>query len=215
MMTTLNKMGKFITIEGTEGVGKTTNIEYIKQRLTEEGIDFVATREPGGTPLAEQIRTFLLTPHAEQMDPTAELLMIFAARAQHLCNVILPALRQGKWVLCDRFTDATYAYQGGGRQMDKACIQVLEQLVQQDLRPDAVILLDVPVEVGLTRAKARGTLDRFEREDIEFFERVRQVYLERARINKRYHVVDAGQSLEKVQAQLQGVLQLILSQANG
>ena len=198
--------GKFITIEGTEGVGKTTNIEFIKQWLNENNIEFIATREPGGTPLAEQLRGLLLQPRDEAVDETAELLMVFAARAQHLNQVIIPALDQGKWVLCDRFTDATYAYQGGGRQMNTETINNLENLVQRALRPDAVLLLDIPVEQGLERARGRGELDRFEQEDIAFFERVRTAYLQRAKNNDDYHVLDASQPLEQVQAQLQTVL---------
>ena len=198
--------GKFITIEGTEGVGKTTNIEFIKQWLNENKIDFIATREPGGTPLAEQLRGLLLQPRDEAVDETAELLMVFAARAQHLNQVIIPALQQGKWVLCDRFTDATYAYQGGGRQMNTETIGNLENLVQRALRPDAVLLLDIPVEQGLERARGRGELDRFEQEDIAFFERVRTTYLQRAKNNDDYHVLDASQPLEQVQAQLKTVL---------
>lgn len=198
--------GKFITIEGTEGVGKTTNIEFIKQWLNENNIEFIATREPGGTPLAEQLRGLLLQPRDEAVDETAELLMVFAARAQHLNQVIIPALDQGKWVLCDRFTDATYAYQGGGRQMNTETISNLENLVQRALRPDAVLLLDIPVEQGLERARGRGELDRFEQEDIAFFERVRTAYLQRAKNNDDYHVLDASQPLEQVQAQLQTVL---------
>lgn len=199
--------GKFITVEGTEGVGKTTNIEFIKQWLHDNNIEFVATREPGGTPLAEQLRQLLLQPRDEAVDQTAELLMVFAARAQHLNQLILPALQQGKWVLCDRFTDATYAYQGGGRQMDRAMIANLENLVQSSLRPDAVVLLDIPVEQGLERARDRGELDRFEQEDIAFFERVRSAYLERARAYPHYHIVDASLPLEGVQQQLLNVLQ--------
>lgn len=198
--------GKFITIEGTEGVGKTTNIEFIKHWLNENNIEFIATREPGGTPLAEQLRGLLLQPRDEAVDETAELLMVFAARAQHLNQVIIPALEQGKWVLCDRFTDATYAYQGGGRQMNTETINNLENLVQRALRPDAVLLLDIPVEQGLERARGRGELDRFEQEDIAFFERVRNAYLQRAKNNDDYHVLDASQPLEQVQAQLKTVL---------
>ena len=198
--------GKFITIEGTEGVGKTTNIEFIKHWLNENNIEFIATREPGGTPLAEQLRGLLLQPRDEAVDETAELLMVFAARAQHLNQVIIPALDQGKWVLCDRFTDATYAYQGGGRQMNTETIGNLENLVQRALRPDAVLLLDIPVEQGLERARGRGELDRFEQEDIAFFERVRTTYLQRAKNNDDYHVLDASQPLEQVQAQLKTVL---------
>lgn len=198
--------GKFITVEGTEGVGKTTNLEYIKHWLQQNQIEFIATREPGGTPLAEQLRELLLQPRDECVDEKAELLMVFAARAQHLNQVIKPALEQGVWVLCDRFTDATYAYQGGGRQMDLAVIATLENVVQSELRPDAVILLDVPVEIGLARARGRGELDRFEQEDVAFFERVRAAYHRRAEGNAHYHMIDAGQELQQVQVQLGSAL---------
>ena len=202
----MTQRGKFITVEGTEGVGKTTNLEFIRNWLQQYNIEFISTREPGGTPLAEQLRELLLQPRDEPVDQTAELLMVFAARAQHLHQVIVPALEQGTWVLCDRFTDATYAYQGGGRQMDTALIAHLESLVQGSLRPDAVILLDVPVEIGLARAKDRGDLDRFEQEDVAFFERVRGAYRERAEGQGHYHLVDASQSLQQVQADLALVL---------
>lgn len=199
--------GKFITVEGTEGVGKTTNIEFIQQWLSNNGIDYVATREPGGTPLAEQLRELLLQPRDEPVNQEAELLMVFAARAQHLNQVIIPALQAGKWVLCDRFTDATYAYQGGGRQMDVQTIATLETLVQKSLRPDAVLLLDIPVEIGLERARGRGALDRFEQEDLAFFERVRSAYLQRAQNQSNYHVLDASNPLDQVQQQLHQVLE--------
>jgi dTMP kinase len=203
--------GLFVTVEGSEGVGKSTNIEFIKQWLVGNQIEFIVTREPGGTPLAEQLRELLLQTREEAVDETAELLMVFAARAQHLNRVILPALREGKWVLCDRFTDATYAYQGGGRNMNKATIEQLENLVQHSLRPDAVILLDVSVEIGLQRARGRGELDRFERESVSFFERVRTAYLERAANQSHYYVVDAGQPLNQVQQQLSVVLSALKS----
>lgn len=196
------KRGKFITVEGTEGVGKTTNIAFIRSWLEQQNIPYIATREPGGTPLAEQLRGLLLQPRVETVNPLAELLMVFAARAQHLAEVIQPALEQGNWVLCDRFTDATYAYQGGGRRMDIAAIATLENLVQGELRPDAVLLLDIPVQLGLERARGRGDLDRFEQEDIAFFERVRNAYLARAKGNPHYHVIDASQPLEAVQQDL-------------
>lgn len=192
--------GKFITIEGTEGVGKTTNIEFIQAWLNSRKLDFVSTREPGGTPLAEQIRELLLTPRKEKVSNSAELLLMFAGRAQHLDHVILPAIQSGRWVLCDRFTDATYAYQGYGRGMDKALIAQLEQLVQADLRPNLTLILDIPVEIGLKRASQRSTPDRFEREQTEFFERVRQGYLSTATESpERCVVIDASQPLEDVQ----------------
>ena len=173
--------GKFITVEGIEGVGKSTNIEFIHRQLLAAGREVVLTREPGGTPLAEAIRELLLDPEYTGMDTHCELQLVFAARAEHLARVIRPALAQGKWVLCDRFTDATYAYQGGGRGIDTGIIASLETLVQGGFRPDLTLLLDVPVAVGLSRAGKRGTLDRFEQEQVEFFERVRLCYLEMAR----------------------------------
>ena len=202
--------GKFITVEGIEGVGKTTNIDFIHQRLLAAGKDVVVTREPGGTPLGEAIRGLLLDPEYTGMDSSCELQLMFAARAEHLARVIRPALDKGQWVLCDRFTDATYAYQGGGRGIDTGVIARLEELVQGDFRPDLTLLLDVPVEIGLARASERGKLDRFEQEKVEFFERVRQAYLGMARQHAtRYRIVDASQPLEQVQKQLEVVLQSV------
>jgi dTMP kinase len=203
--------GKFITVEGIEGVGKTTNMEFLRQLITTAGKELVVTREPGGTPLGEAIRGLLLDPEYKGMDPDCELQLMFAARAEHLDKVIKPAIVAGQWVLCDRFTDATYAYQGGGRGLDTKKIAALEQLVQGDLRPDLTLLLDVPVEVGLERAGNRSKPDRFEQEEVEFFERVRQTYLEMARKHDgRYRVVDASQALENVQRQLTTILNEIL-----
>lgn len=192
--------GKFITIEGTEGVGKTTNIEFIQTWLNQQQVDFVTTREPGGTPLAEQIRELLLTPRDEKVCNSAELLLMFAGRAQHLDQVIVPAIQSGLCVVCDRFTDATYAYQGFGRGMDSTLIAHLERLVQAELRPDLTLILDIPVEIGLQRASQRSAPDRFEREQTEFFERVRQGYLSiAANEPERCVVIDASQPLEDVQ----------------
>ena len=192
--------GKFITIEGTEGVGKTTNIEFIQTWLNQQQVDFVTTREPGGTPLAEQIRELLLTPRDEKVCNSAELLLMFAGRAQHLDQVIVPAIQSGRCVVCDRFTDATYAYQGFGRGMDSTLIAHLERLVQAELRPDLTLILDIPVEIGLQRASQRSAPDRFEREQTEFFERVRQGYLSiAANEPQRCVVIDASQPLEDVQ----------------
>ncbi len=169
----------FISFEGTEGVGKTTLIKGVAKHLTAQGIDFVVTREPGGTPLAEQIRSLLLTPDGEKIAPSCELLLIFAARAQHLNQVIEPALARGQWVLCDRFVDATFAYQCGGRGLPTTQVQALvEQFVS--VLPAKTFWLDAPVEVGMARAGKRGALDRFEQERHEFFDRVRAVYAERA-----------------------------------
>ena len=192
--------GKFITIEGTEGVGKTTNIEFIQTWLNQQQVDFVTTREPGGTPLAEQIRELLLTPRDEKVCNSAEFLLMFAGRAQHLDQVIVPAIQSGLCVVCDRFTDATYAYQGFGRGMDSTLIAHLERLVQAELRPDLTLILDIPVEIGLQRASQRSAPDRFEREQTEFFERVRQGYLSiAANEPERCVVIDASQPLEDVQ----------------
>jgi dTMP kinase len=198
---------KFITVEGAEGVGKSTNIETLKALLEENGIDFILTREPGGTDAAEQIRDMLLSIREEPLGEMSELLLVFAARAQHLDQLIKPALRQGKWVICDRFTDATYAYQGGGRGLNKQIIADLENMVQQELRPDLTILLDLDPETGLKRAAARGDLDRFEREELDFFNKVRDIYLERADQDKeRFIVIDASQQLEDVKSDLLAAL---------
>lgn len=199
--------GRFITMEGTEGVGKSTNLAFVKQWIEAQGHRVLVSREPGGTPLAEQVRELLLAQREEPVDATAELLLVFAARAQHLNQVINPALARGEWVLCDRFTDATYAYQGAGRGLDTQLITDLEQRVQGDLRPDLTIVLDIEPEVGLARASARAELDRFERESLDFFDRVRQGY--RARIEsapKRYALIDAGQSLAAVQKDIEQAL---------
>lgn len=205
------QQGKFLTIEGTEGVGKSTNLAFVRDWLSAREIEVVVTREPGGTPLAEEIRSLLLSKRSEAVDETAELLMVFAARAQHLAQVIKPALARGAWVLSDRFTDATYAYQGGGRGLSKTTIEQLEQLVQGDLRPDLTLILDIEVELGLNRARARGELDRFESETIEFFERVRAGYRQRASVApERYALIDAGQTLEQVQADIDKVLSALL-----
>ena len=207
--------GKFITIEGTEGVGKTTNIEFIQHWLNRRGVEFVSTREPGGTPLAEEVRELLLTPREEKVGDSTELLLMFAGRAQHLDQVILPALDSGTSVLCDRFTDASYAYQGFGREMDCSLIAELEQIVQGDLRPDLTLILDIPVEIGLKRASERSAPDRFEQEQIEFFDRVRQGYLKIAEENpKRCAVIDASQSLDEVQASIEVVLENFYSQSD-
>jgi dTMP kinase len=199
--------GRFITVEGIEGVGKTTNIDFIHRQLLAAGREVLLTREPGGTPLAEAIRGLLLDPEYTGMDARCELQLVFAARAEHLAKVIRPALEQGKWVLCDRFTDATYAYQGGGRGIETSIIAALEMLVQGDFRPDLTLLLDVPVAVGLARAGKRGALDRFEQEQVDFFDRVRMCYLDMAREHPaRYRVINAVQPLDQVQQELAAVL---------
>lgn len=210
-----SQIGKFITIEGVEGVGKTTNIDFIRQWLKQQGIPHINTREPGGTPLAEGIRELLLSPREEAVDENTELLMMFAARAQHLAQVIKPALARGEWVVCDRFTDATYAYQGGGRGVSMEKIAQLETLVQDTLRPDLTFVLDIPVDQGLARAKSRSAPDRFEREKLAFFDRVRDCYLTRAKAGPdQYRVVDASQSLEGVQADLAVLLGQYLSNSS-
>jgi dTMP kinase len=195
--------GKFITIEGTEGVGKTTNIEFIQSWLEQKKVGFVCTREPGGTPLAEQIRELLLTPREETVAGIAELLLMFAGRAQHLHHVIEPELTKGAWVLCDRFTDATYAYQGAGRNMGSDLITQLEMLVQNGLKPDLTLILDIPVALGLKRASERSKPDRFEQEQLEFFERVRQGYLSIAAGDPdRCVVIDASKPLNDVRTDI-------------
>ena len=200
--------GKFITIEGTEGVGKTTNMAFIKAWLEAKKLPYLSTREPGGTPLAEQIRELLLAPRAELVCSASELLLMFAGRAQHIDQVIEPALVGGNWILCDRFTDATYAYQGAGRNMGSELITKLEILVQGSLRPDLTLILDIPVEIGLKRASARSDPDRFELEQVEFFERVRRGYLGIAEQDPdRCKLIDASQPLEQVQSQIVGVLE--------
>lgn len=199
--------GRFITFEGTEGVGKSTQLENAATTLKQLGVELIVTREPGGTPMAENIRELLLAPREEPVHETTELLLMFAARAQHLHNRILPALDQGKWVLCDRFTDATFAYQGGGRGVSRERIALLEALVQGDVRPDHVILLDAPVETGMARARKRGELDRFEQEAQAFFQRIRDTYLERATaLPSKYHVVNAALPLDQVSASVSALL---------
>lgn len=205
--------GLFITVEGGEGVGKSTNIECIASILRSAEIDAVLTREPGGTPFAESIRNLLLQPVDEPVSENAELLLMFAARSQHISSVIEPALAKGSWVVCDRFTDATYAYQGGGRGIEEAKIADLENWVQGELRPDITILLDAPIEVGMTRAGKRGALDRFEQEKMDFFQRVRSSYLARAKNEpQRYRVIDASLSLSQVKASLRSVMEDVLAE---
>ena len=196
----MSQLGKFITVEGTEGVGKSTNIGFIKSVLEAQGVEVVLTREPGGTPLAEELRSLLLSPRDEHVHQDAEILMVFAARAQHLNQVILPALQRGAWVLSDRFTDATFAYQGMGRGIDWSIIAQLEALVQKGISPDLTVLLDMPVELGMQRALARSAPDRFEQEKLAFFEKVRKGYHQRVdEMPSRFAVIDASQSLEAVQ----------------
>jgi dTMP kinase len=203
--------GRFLTVEGIEGVGKSTQVAKLSTVLAHRNIAHVVTREPGGTALAENIRDLVLSPRAETMPPAAELLLMFAARAVHLANHIEPNLNAGRWVVCDRFTDATYAYQGAGRGMSQADIGYLESFVQGARRPDLTLLLDVPVDLGLARSRQRdagGARDRFERERGEFFERVRDGYLLRARTEPdRVAVIDAAASVDEVAARIMQVLE--------
>ena len=200
--------GKFITFEGIEGVGKSTQVSLITEELKRAGVDIVTTREPGGTEIAEAIRGVLLAHYAETMTSTTELLLLFAARAQHIATVIKPALAAGKCVICDRFTDATYAYQGGGRGVYLQNILQLENLVQGDLRPDLTILLDIAdVNMCIKRAKGIGTGDRIEIEEISFFERVRKLYLARANGNPaRFKVIDASKTIAELQPMILAVI---------
>jgi dTMP kinase len=204
--------GRFLTIEGIEGVGKSTQVARLSKGLSERGIAHVVTREPGGTPLAERIREIVLDKvRGETMPPTAELLLMFAARAVHLANHVEPNLRAGRWVICDRFTDATYAYQGGGRRLNVDHIRQLETMVQGARRPDLTVLLDAPVEQALRRARQRNAgaaADRFESERAEFFERVRDAYRARAAAEpNRIAVVDASQSIDTVALQILNLLE--------
>lgn len=199
--------GKFITVEGGEGAGKSTNLELIKELLEAAGHPVLFTREPGGTPLGEEIRAMLLGHRHDGMAPETELLLMFGARAEHLNRKIIPALNAGTWVLCDRFTDATYAYQGGGRGIAPERIQSLEQWVQHGLRPDLTLLLDLPVEVGLERVGRRSAPDRFESEARHFFQSVRACYLDIAKKEpERVKVIDASVPLPKVQSQIETVV---------
>jgi dTMP kinase len=202
----MSAAGRFVTMEGIEGVGKSTQVARLSEALKSLGVAHAVTREPGGTPLAESIRDVVLTPREETLPPTAELLLMFAARAVHLANHIEPNLRAGRWVICDRFTDATYAYQGGGRQLPMSSIGELESMVQGTLRPHLTLLLDAPVENALARARRRNAgapEDRFERERNEFFERVRSVYRARAAAEPdRIAIIDATGSIDEVGARI-------------
>jgi len=203
--------GKFITIEGGEGVGKSSNIAFILSYLKEKNINIVSTREPGGTVISEKIRGLLLDANNKSMVSDTELLLMFAARAQHLDELIKPSLEKNHWVLCDRFTDATYAYQGGGRGISMARIAELENWVQGTLRPDLTILLDLPIEIGMKRASERSEPDRIEKEKNSFFESVRQTYLDMAKASpERYRIIDASQALDNVQKDIAIVLESFL-----
>lgn len=211
--------GKFITVEGGEGAGKSVNLGYIRELLEQTGIEVIFTREPGGTALGEEVRDLLLGHKHTGMAGDSELLLMFAARAEHLVQLIIPALKAGKWVLCDRFTDASYAYQGGGRGIDRGRIKVLEEWVQQGLKPDLTLLLDLSIETGLDRAGQRSEPDRFELEHHAFFERVRAAYLAIAEQEpQRVRLIDAARPLPEVRDQIRSVITAFLQQqdrANG
>jgi dTMP kinase len=201
------KRGWFITLEGGEGAGKTSLMPALAAWLTARGYEVVTTREPGGTPAGERLREILLHAADLSLSAEAETLLMFAARAEHLAKVIRPALAAGKTVLCDRFTDATYAYQGGGRGLGEARIAVLEEWVQGDLRPDLTLLLDLPVADGLARKQGAAAADRFEREERAFLERVRQTYLARARHEpQRIRLIDASRPADEVRRHAEAVL---------
>lgn len=203
--------GRFITVEGIEGAGKSTQMQAVGEFLRARGVPTVITREPGGTELGEALRELLLDTENRTMAADTELLLVFAARAEHLDKVIVPALESGTWVLSDRFTDATFAYQGGGRGIDAERIAVLEQWVQGGLRPDLTLLLDLPVTAGMQRIAGRNPPDRFEREDDTFFERIRASYLERAAAEPgRFRRIDAGAPPESVRAQVLEAVEALL-----
>lgn len=206
------KKGKFISVEGGEGVGKTTNLAFIRECLESAGHSVVLTREPGGTALGEKIRDLLLDKNNQQMTSTTELLLMFAARAQHVSEVIVPALAAGRWILSDRFTDASFAYQGAGRGIDEKIIANLQAWALNDLEPDLTLLLDVPPAIGQKRAAERAELDRFEIEKMDFFNRVRQGYLERAKKKlNRFRVIDTHQDIESVKKSIRSQLDLWLA----
>jgi len=199
--------GKFITFEGTEGVGKSTQIHLCEKYLKTKNISCLVTREPGGTKLGERVRDILLNKDNTDIDNMTELLLMFSARAQHLAEVIYPALKDGDWVLCDRFTDASYAYQGGGRGVSFASIKRIESVVQDGFKPDLTILLSGDIETGMRRVSKRGEKDRFELEELEFFERVRHSYLKIAKASpERFSVVDADQTIDKAALAVQAAM---------
>lgn len=212
-----NNTGRFITFEGGEGVGKSTNIQFVSEWLQQQGVRTLITREPGGTEIAEKIRNDLLKAHHnEDMSDLAELLLVFAARAQHLEKVIRPALASGTWVLCDRFTDSTIAYQGYGRGLSKEVIASLKQLVQQGMEPDCTFLLEAPLELGMSRARGRAAdageqVDRFETEKLEFFQRVQQGFTELAEQQPRFRRIDASQPLTQVQEAIAAQMEQLLT----
>ncbi len=210
-----NKHGKFITLEGIEGVGKTTNLRFLVEYLHEQGIPVLATREPGGTPLADEIRHFLLSHYEEKIHPDTELLLMFAARAQHVNRIIKPALEAGKWVVCDRFTDASYAYQGAGRGIEAERIAALENWTLGNLRPHLTLLLNAPLDIALERVRQRKQLDRIESEATDFFARVQNCYLERATAEPaRIHIVDTHRDLSEIQLDIQQSIEKLITAHN-
>lgn len=211
-----NQPGQFITFEGGEGVGKSTNIEYCRQLLEQQGIEVIVTREPGGTEIAEIIREELLKKtHKERMSDITELLLVFAARAQHIEALVKPALERGCWVLCDRFTDSTIAYQGFGRGLKVELIEQLKLIAQQGIEPNKTFLLDAPVDVGMGRARSRGPADRFEVEQLDFFNRVRQGFLSIAKTSpERVQMINAAQALPEVQNDLNTAVHQLLKIQN-
>ncbi len=209
------RRGAFISIEGLEGAGKSTGAKTIEEVLASHGLAFVSTREPGGTELGEEIRSILLAHSEAPMASMTELLLMFAARAEHVQRVIEPALAAGKWLLCDRFTDSSYAYQGGGRGVSQSSIEQLETLSIPGIVPDLTVVLDLPVREGLARKSKDRALDRFEDEQEAFFDRARQVFLARAKSNARYHIVDAMQSTVQVQLEIRKVLTAFVDNFGG
>jgi len=202
-----NSKGMFISLEGSEGVGKTTSLKFINEFIESLGHKVLLTREPGGTPLAEELRNILLSDREEEVQSDTELLLMFAARCQHVNQVIKPALERGTWVICDRFVDASYAYQGGGRELGFKRIEQLEDWCLKGFKPDLTLLLDMSVEEGIARTKKRGKADRFETEKMAFYKRIRQAYLQRAEQDpKRMFVIDAAPEIPIVQASLKAVL---------
>ena len=209
-MTGSKTSAMFVTLEGGEGAGKSTSRDFIVSLLEEYNVAFIQTREPGGTQIGEALRALLLSKDGTAPSVTTELLLVFAARAQHLHEVIEPALRDGKWVLCDRFTDATYAYQGYGRGFDLGEIEALETLVQRGRHPDFTLLFDIDPQLGMARARQRAELDRFEEEELAFFERVREGYLSRAEFDSRFRIIDASRSIDDVQDALREIFKPFL-----
>ncbi|AYQ57466.1 Thymidylate kinase [Bathymodiolus thermophilus thioautotrophic gill symbiont] len=206
----LMQKGKFITIDGVEGAGKSTQIDFICQYLTDKGINVVLTREPGGTEVGEKIRTLLLSNSTGKMHADTELMLMFAARNEHIQNKIIPTLNQGDWILSDRFTDASYAYQGGGRGLDIARIAQLEQWVLRSFAPDMTLLLDIPVDIGMRRVESRGEKDRIEQESLDFFNRVRNTYIARSeQYPERIKLIDASQNVENISNEIQKILKTL------